>query len=81
MRQHNRLRKATDLASMHLQSSVSKSCQRRLEIIELVLAGDNTAAAEKLTALLENDMRVMKRSYGDVMKMSRAEWEKLVNAK
>ncbi|MFA0544279.1 FCD domain-containing protein, partial [Vibrio sp. 10N.222.52.B7] len=48
MQQHNRLRKATDLVSMHIQSSVIKSCQRRLEIIELVLEGNNHVASAKL---------------------------------
>ncbi|PSW17283.1 FCD domain-containing protein [Photobacterium sanctipauli] len=80
MQQHNRLRKATDLVSMHLQSSVSKSCQRRLDIIELVLDGNNQAASTKLAQLLENDIRVMKRTYNDVMNVTRAQREKLINS-
>ncbi|OLQ73101.1 transcriptional regulator [Photobacterium proteolyticum] len=80
MQQHNRLRKATDLVSMHIQSSVSKSCQRRLDIIELVLKGNNQAAATKLAQLLENDIRVMKRTYNDVMNVSRSQRESLVNS-
>lgn len=63
MQQQNRLRKATDLISMHLKSSVVKACQRRLDILDAVLAGDNTDAAVQLKALLENDIRVMESSY------------------
>ncbi|WP_367971679.1 GntR family transcriptional regulator [Vibrio scophthalmi] len=79
MQQHNRLRKATDLVSMHIQSSVSKSCQRRLEIIEQVLSGNNQAAAAKLAQLLENDVRVMTRTYNDVMNTSQKQREHLIN--
>ncbi|MFM2587397.1 GntR family transcriptional regulator [Vibrio sp. TBV020] len=78
MQQHNRLRKATDLVSMHIQSSVAKSCQRRLDIIELVLKGENQAAATKLTQLLENDIRVMTRTYNDVMNVPRQQRETLI---
>lgn len=78
MQQHNRMRKATDLVSMHIQSSVTKSCQRRLDIIELVLAGDNQGASSKLTQLLENDIRVMQRTYSNVVNLSLSEREKLV---
>lgn len=80
MLQHNRLRKATDLVSMHLQSSVSTSCQRRLDIIELLLKGNNQEAAIKLAQLLENDIRVMKRTYSDVMNVSKSEREKLIDS-
>lgn len=80
MQQHNRLRKATDLVSMHIQSSVTKSCQRRLEIIELVLEGDNQTASTKLAQLLENDIRVMKRTYNDVMTVSMEQRESLINS-
>lgn len=80
MQQHNRLRKATDLVSMYFQSSVSTSCQRRLDIIELLLEGNNQAAAVKLTHLLENDIRVMKRTYSDVMNVPQTEREKLINS-
>lgn len=80
MQQHNRMRKATDLVSMHIQSSVTKSCQRRLDIIELVLAGDNQGASKKLTQLLENDIRVMQRTYGNVVNLSLSEREKLVTS-
>jgi DNA-binding GntR family transcriptional regulator len=78
MQQHNRMRKATDLVSMHIQSSVTKSCQRRLDIIELVLAGDNQGASSKLTQLLENDIRVMQRTYSNVVNLSLSERDKLV---
>ncbi|WP_135444771.1 GntR family transcriptional regulator [Vibrio tasmaniensis] len=80
MQQHNRLRKATDLVSMHIQSSVTKSCRRRLEIIELVLEGDNQTASTKLAQLLENDIRVMKRTYNDVMTVSMEQRESLINS-
>lgn len=80
MQQHNRLRKATDLVSMHLQSSVSTSCQRRLDIIELLLTGNNQEAATKLAQLLENDIRVMKRTYSAVMNVPQSEREKLINS-
>ncbi|MCC4861636.1 GntR family transcriptional regulator [Vibrio splendidus] len=80
MQQHNRLRKATDLVSMHIQSSVIKSCQRRLEIIELVLEGNNHVASAKLAQLLENDIRVMKRTYNDVMNVSMEQRESLINS-
>ncbi|MDH5976233.1 GntR family transcriptional regulator [Vibrio splendidus] len=80
MQQHNRLRKATDLVSMHIQSSVIKSCQRRLEIIELVLEGNNHIASTKLAQLLENDIRVMKRTYNDVMNVSMEQRESLINS-
>ncbi|WKY57237.1 GntR family transcriptional regulator [Vibrio sp. SNU_ST1] len=80
MQQHNRLRKATDLVSMHIQSSVTKSCQRRLEIIELVLEGNNQTASTKLAQLLENDIRVMKRTYNDVMTVSMEQRESLINS-
>ncbi|MBW3695308.1 GntR family transcriptional regulator [Vibrio sp. T187] len=80
MQQHNRLRKATDLVSMHIQSSVSKSCQRRLDIIEMVLAGDNSSAATKLSQLLENDIRVMQRTYNDVMNVSRSQRDSLIES-
>ncbi|MDC5812019.1 GntR family transcriptional regulator [Vibrio europaeus] len=80
MQQHNRMRKATDLVSMHIQSSVTKSCQRRLDIIELVLAGDNQGASKKLTQLLENDIRVMQRTYSNVVNLSLSEREKLVTS-
>ncbi len=79
MQQHNRLRKATDLVSMHIQSSVTTSCQRRVEIIELLLKENNTQAATKLAQLLENDIRVMKRTYKDVMNVPRAQRESLIN--
>ncbi|WP_243977107.1 FCD domain-containing protein [Vibrio natriegens] len=79
MQQHNRLRKATDLVSMHIQSSVTTSCQRRVEIIELLLKGNNAQAATKLAQLLENDIRVMKRTYQDVMNVPRAQREILLN--
>lgn len=80
MQQHNRLRKATDLVSMQLQSSVGSSCQRRLDIIELLLIGNNKEAADKLVQLLENDVRVMKRTYNDVMNIPLSERQKLVNS-
>ncbi|MFA0544622.1 GntR family transcriptional regulator [Vibrio splendidus] len=80
MQQHNRLRKATDLVSMHIQSSVIKSCQRRLEIIELVLEGNNHVASTKLAQLLENDIRVMKRTYNDVINVSMEQRESLINS-
>ncbi|MBR9873501.1 MAG: GntR family transcriptional regulator [Vibrionaceae bacterium] len=79
MQQHNRLRKATDLVSMHIQSSVTTSCQRRVEIIELLLKGNNAQAATKLAQLLENDIRVMKRTYKEVMNVPRAQRESLLN--
>lgn len=78
MQQHNRLRKATDLVSMHVQSSVARSCQRRLDIIELVLNQDNQAAAGKLAQLLENDVRVMTRTYKDLMNITLCEREELI---
>jgi len=77
MQQQNRLRKATDLVSMHIQSSVVKSCQRRLDIMELVLAGDNQSASTQLAQLLENDIRVMNRTYNNVMNVSREQREQL----
>lgn len=80
MQQHNRLRKATDLISMHIQSSVVKSCQRRLEIIELLLRGENQTAADKLTQLLENDIRVMTRTYSDVMNVSQDQRDKIIQS-
>ncbi|HAU8291672.1 TPA: GntR family transcriptional regulator [Vibrio vulnificus] len=80
MQQHNRMRKATDLVSMHIQTSVIKSCQRRLEILELLLEGKNKEAAKKLTQLLENDIRVMQRTYSNVIHLSLSEREKLVNS-
>ncbi|MCF7483003.1 GntR family transcriptional regulator [Vibrio sp. J1-1] len=79
MQQHNRLRKATDLVSMHIQSSATTSCQRRVEIIELLLKGNNAQAATKLAQLLENDIRVMKRTYKEVMNVPRAQRESLLN--
>ncbi len=66
MRQQNRLRRATDQVSMHLQTNVKKACGRRLTILELLLSGDNQEAAIKLKELLENDVRVMKRTYGSM---------------
>lgn len=78
MQQHNRLRKATDLVSMHIQSSVIKSCQRRLDIIDLVLDGKNLRASNHLAQLLENDIRVMTRTYNDVMNISQLQREHLV---
>lgn len=80
MQQHNRMRKATDLVSMHIQSSVSKSCQRRLDILELVMQGDNQAAAQKLTQLLENDIRAMHYTYNDVINLPQQEREHLVRS-
>lgn len=80
MQQHNRLRKATDLVSMHIQSSVSKSCQRRLDIIDLVLTGQNDAAAVKLTQLLQNDVRVMESTYRDVMNLPLSQREALITS-
>jgi DNA-binding GntR family transcriptional regulator len=80
MQQHNRMRKASDLVSMHFQSSVSKSCQRRLEIINLVLEGNNLEASNKLTQLLENDIRVMQRTYNHIVNLSQSEREKLVRS-
>jgi len=80
MQQHNRMRKATDLVSMHFQSSVSKSCQRRLEIIDLVLDGNNLEASKKLALLLENDIRVMQRTYNHIVNLSQSEREKLVDS-
>ncbi|WP_373365109.1 FCD domain-containing protein, partial [Vibrio vulnificus] len=80
MQQHNRMRKATDLVSMHIQSSVIKSCQRRIEILDLVLESKNKEAAKKLTQLLENDIRVMQRTYSNVIHLSLSEREKLVNS-
>ena len=80
MQQQNRLRKATDLVSMHIQSSVSRSCQRRLDIMELVLDGNNQAASEKLAQLLENDVRVMKRTYQDVMNVSQEQREQIISS-
>ncbi|PNH92908.1 FCD domain-containing protein [Vibrio diazotrophicus] len=80
MQQHNRMRKASDLVSMHFQSSVSKSCQRRLEIINLVLEGNNLEASNKLTQLLENDIRVMQRTYNHIVNLSQSESEKLVRS-
>ncbi|GAL22754.1 transcriptional repressor of aerobactin receptor iutR [Vibrio maritimus] len=80
MQQHNRMRKATDLVSMHIQSSVIKSCQRRLDIIELILHGKNQDAAHKLTQLLENDVRVMHYTYNDVINLPPPEREKLVKS-
>ncbi|CAM3070343.1 GntR family transcriptional regulator [Vibrio mytili] len=79
MQQHNRLRKASDLVSMQLQSSVTTSCQRRLDIIELLLSGYNQQAADKLTQLLENDIRVMKRTYNEVMNASELQRQQLLN--
>ena len=80
MQQHNRMRKASDLVSMHFQSSVSKSCQRRLEIINLVLEGNNLEASNKLAQLLENDIRVMQRTYNHIVNLSQSEREKLVRS-
>ncbi|MEI8657450.1 GntR family transcriptional regulator [Vibrio sp. Hal054] len=80
MQQHNRMRKASDLVSMHFQSSVSKSCQRRLEIINLVQEGNNLEASNKLTQLLENDIRVMQRTYNHIVNLSQSEREKLVRS-
>ncbi|MCZ4370914.1 GntR family transcriptional regulator [Vibrio diazotrophicus] len=80
MQQHNRMRKASDLVSMHFQSSVSKSCQRRLEIINLLLEGNNLEASNKLTQLLENDIRVMQRTYNHIVNLSQSEREKLVRS-
>lgn len=80
MQQQNRLRKATDLVSMHIQSSVVKSCQRRLDIMDLVLAGDNQSASAKLAQLLENDIRVMNRTYNNVMNVSREQREQLLSS-
>ena len=80
MQQQNRLRKATDLVSMHIQSSVIKSCQRRLDIMDLVLAGDNQSASAKLAQLLENDIRVMNRTYNNVMNVSHEQREQLLSS-
>ncbi|MEZ9229665.1 GntR family transcriptional regulator [Vibrio amylolyticus] len=80
IQQHNRMRKATDLVSMHIQSSVTKSCQRRLDIIELILEGKNQDASKKLTQLLENDIHVMQRTYNNVVNLSQSEREKLVSS-
>lgn len=80
MQQHNRMRKATDLVSMHIQSSVSKSCQRRLDILDLVIQGNNQAAALKLTELLENDVRVMQKTYKGLISLPSSERKKLVNS-
>lgn len=66
MQQQNRLRKATDILSMHLKSSIEKSCRRRLSILEHLLNGHNDQAADELTALLENDIRVMQNSYQEI---------------
>lgn len=78
MQQHNRMRKATDLVSMHIQSSVSKSCQRRLDILDLLLQGHNQAAVEKLTQLLENDIVIMQRTYSNIINLSAPERESLI---
>lgn len=78
MQQQNRMRKATDLVSMHIQSSVIRSCQRRLDIMNLVFEGDNQGASEKLAQLLENDIRVMNRTYQQVMNISQEQREQLV---
>ncbi|MEZ8824043.1 GntR family transcriptional regulator [Vibrio amylolyticus] len=80
MQQHNRMRKATDLVSMHIQSSVTKSCKRRLDIIELILEDKNQDASKKLTQLLENDIHVMQRTYNNVVNLSQSEREKLVSS-
>lgn len=80
MQQHNRMRKATDLVSMHIQSSVQKSCQRRLDIIELILQNDTAKAAKKLTQLLENDIRVMQKTYQSIVNLSQTERETLVHS-
>ena len=80
MQKHNRLCKAADLISMYLKSSVKRSCQRRLEILELVLTKNNKAASEKLTELLENDIKVMERSYHeDLLNITSEECEKIIN--
>jgi len=73
MQQHNRLRKATDLISMQFKSSPVKACQRRLGIINSLLAGDNKDAANQLTALLENDIRVMQDSYRQATEIPKAQ--------
>ena len=78
MQQQNRMRKATDLVSMHIQSSVIRSCQRRLDIMNLVFEGDNQGASEKLAQLLDNDIRVMNRTYQQVMNISQEQREQLV---
>ncbi|WP_295898779.1 GntR family transcriptional regulator [uncultured Vibrio sp.] len=80
MQQHNRMRKATDLVSMYIQSSVTRSCQRRMDIIELILEGKNQDASNKLTQLLENDIHVMQRTYNNVVNLSQSEREKLVSS-
>ncbi|WP_028299634.1 GntR family transcriptional regulator [Oceanospirillum beijerinckii] len=73
MQQHNRLRKATDLISMQFKSSPVKACQRRLNIINSLLIGDNKDAAKQLTALLENDIRVMQDSYRQATETPKAQ--------
>lgn len=78
MRQHNRLRKPSDLLSMQLYTSVEKACRRRMLILQTLQAGDNHRASELLRALLENDIRVMHRTYEKVDQLSRDELEHLV---
>lgn len=63
MKQQNRLRRATDQVSMKMQTNVVKACQRRLDIMAALLNGQQNLAKELLTGLLENDIRVMQRTY------------------
>ena len=80
MQKHNRLRKAADLISMYLKSSEQRSCQFRLEILELVLAQNNLAASEKLIELLEHDIKVMEYSYHhDLLNITEQECEEIIN--
>lgn len=80
MQQHNRMRKATDLVSMHIQSSVKKSCQRRLDIIELILENDKVTAAQRLTQLLENDIGVMQKTYQNIVNLSQSDRDALIDS-
>ena len=48
--------------------------------MELVLNGNNQAASEKLAQLLENDVRVMKRTYQDVMNVSQEQREQIISS-
>ena len=80
MQKHNRLRKAADLISMYFKSSVRRSCQRRLDILELVLTHDNKAASDKLIELLENDIKVMEHSYREgLLDINDQECEEIIN--
>ncbi len=78
MKQQNRLRKPSDLLSMQLHTSVEKACRRRMVILQTLQTGDNHEASELLRALLENDIRVMHRTYEKVDQLSRSELERLV---